>query len=229
MTTTETTPDSTAHAPWCTEHEAEADECASTPIQAGSAWVWLVQHRLEDDEPTVIVDAPNGVLTLEQAGDLRDAVEQLRQAAIAVVGVSKDTVHRDLSAGVSDETPAPDSDPTDDRGSRQCEARAWCDVPGPSHEGEHRGEADLPKITATGYREDFISHDDGVVVPEVFAELVEHEDSNTFERQTVQLTIVRPDERTATAYLTMKEAQLLQKALVHLLAEPGHDRAAGLA
>lgn len=73
-----------AHTPWCTEHEAESDECTSTPIQAGSAscWVWLVQHRRESVEPTIVVDVPpNGaVLTLEQASDLTDAIRQLRQA-----------------------------------------------------------------------------------------------------------------------------------------------------
>jgi hypothetical protein len=82
-------------------------------------------------------------------------------------------------------------------------------------------EADLPKITATGYREDFTGLEDGIGVPEVFARLVEHEHSNTFDPFVVQLCIVKPGSsgevgESATGWLTLHEAGLLAKALTEL-------------
>jgi hypothetical protein len=111
----------------------------------------------------------------------------------------------------------------------QCQCRAWCEVPGPTHDGEHSGEADLPKITATAYREDFAAHDDGIVVPEVVARLVEQTGpSNTLEPISIRLSIIRPDEQHCWCSLTLKEAELLGKALGLLLSEVEADREAGL-
>lgn len=111
---------------------------------------------------------------------------------------------------------------------QQCTERTWCDVPGPIHVGQHDGEADLPKITATAHREDFVAHDEGVVVPEVFARLQERGDSNTFDRYAIALSIVRPDGLYATCHLTLKEADLLAQSLGQLLSETAGDRMAGL-
>src|SRR5688572_25729348 len=77
--------------------------------------------------------------------------------------------------------------------SHQCAVRAWCDVPGPTHTGEHTGEADLPKVTATGDREEFVTADDGITVPEVIARLFEHtEPSCTIAPLSVALAIHAP-------------------------------------
>jgi hypothetical protein len=102
----------------------------------------------------------------------------------------------------------------------QCTERSWCDVSA-GHVDEHSCEADLPKITATGYREDFTGLEDGIGVPEVFARLVEHEHSNTFDPFVVQLCIVKPGSsgevgESATGWLTLHEAGLLAKALTEL-------------
>lgn len=107
----------------------------------------------------------------------------------------------------------------------QCPDRPWCDCPA-GHLDEHSSEADLPKITATANREDFVEaiDPDGIAVPQVFAYLVEHEHSNTFDHYSVQLTIVKPDGLNATCHLNLHEAGLLAKALHELLAIAGSAR-----
>lgn len=113
------------------------------------------------------------------------------------------------------------------RQTTRCAHRTWCDGAA-DHLDPHSAEADLPKITATGCREHFGHHDDGVAVPEVWARLVEHEESNTFEMFTAELGVARPDGRNAVCYLTMREAELLEKALRQVRGVPSLDRAAGV-
>jgi hypothetical protein len=72
--------------PWCTQHLDEPPHwCGSSPIdiKGGHCNVWLIQE-LPGIEPTINIDSrpTDFELTLDQAGDLCDAIQQLRLAAI---------------------------------------------------------------------------------------------------------------------------------------------------
>lgn len=65
---------------WCSEHEADADQCISTSITVATGCsVWL-QQELPGIEPVMVVDtAPSGAeLSTAEALALADAVHRLQ-------------------------------------------------------------------------------------------------------------------------------------------------------
>lgn len=76
--------------PWCTQHTTDGDEwlsidmCASAAIDVGAGCaVWLTQE-VTGIEPNIVVDVPTtgADLSIAQAGELRDALWELRQVVI---------------------------------------------------------------------------------------------------------------------------------------------------
>jgi lambda repressor-like predicted transcriptional regulator len=83
--------------PWCTEHYApedhypdkevaeyslDGDECVSSSLTVDDVAIWLVQGR-HDAEPLVgISTGSSDQLTLAEAGQLADAIKELRSAVV---------------------------------------------------------------------------------------------------------------------------------------------------
>lgn len=120
---------------------------------------------------------------------------------------------------MSDRTAAPRQAQQNLTADDQCATFAWCEAGVDHNPAEHWGWPDIPPVTATGRRYEFVTEDFGVLVPEVLVRLLG--DTSWAPRYpaqvTVELTIHKPEQSTLAVVMTLEEADYLRRHLKQLL------------